>query len=45
MGVNMDTQWNYIYLSYKLYNNSYGQAVAQMYWNLTSFINCSMNAI
>ncbi len=45
MGVNMDTQWNYIYFSYKLYNNSYGLAVGQMYWNLTSFINCSMNAI
>ncbi len=45
MGVNMDTQWNYIYFSCKLYNNSYGQAVAQMYWNLTSFKNCSINAI
>ena len=45
MGVNMDTQWNYIYFSYKLYNNSYGLAVGQMYWNLTSFKNCSINAI
>ena len=45
MGVNMDTQWNYIYFSYKLFNNSYGQAVAWMYWNLTLFKNCSINAI
>ena len=45
MGVNMDTQWNYIYLSYKLFNNSNGQAVAQMYWNLTSYKNCSIDAI
>ena len=45
MGINMDTQWNYIYFSYKLYNNTFGQALALMYWNLTSYKQCSVNVI